>query len=372
MSHANARLRVALLHPCYFPEVRRGSERIIQDLANDLVADGHRPRVITSHPGWPARTVEAGVPVVRSWRPPQERLTRRWYYEYLTHLPASYAALRLGRDDLAHAFFATDAAVTARWRERTGKPTVFSYMGLPHAAVLANKRMKLQVLGRAVTDNDAVVTLSEAAARGMHKWLGVRPRVIYPGVNLSAFEPGAGRAEAPTIACAAAADDPRKRVGLLAAAFKRVRRERPDARLLVLRPREQETIRRTGLDGEGIELFDPVERPEDLAPVYRRAWVSALTSREEAFGLVLIESLACGTPVVAGSDGAAPEIIDRPGIGALFEGDDEEACATALLEALDLAADPGTAERCRDRASDFSTRRTAEAHESLYRELLDR
>lgn len=372
MTKTSERVRVALLHPCYFPEVRRGSERIIQELANELHADGHRPRVITSAPGRPSLSVEGGVPVLRTWRPPQERLTRRLYYEYLTHLPASYAALRFGRDDLAHAFFATDATVTARWRERSGNPTVFSYMGLPHAAVLANKRMKLRMLERAVTGNDAVVTLSEAAARGMHRWLGVRSRVIYPGVNLSAFEPGAGRAAAPTILCAAAADDPRKRVGLLAAAFRRVRRARPDARLLVLRPRDAETIQRNGLDGEGIDLFDPVDRPEDLAPLYRQAWVSALTSREEAFGVVLIESLACGTPVMASSDAAAPEIVDRPGIGALFAGDEEAACANALLEALDIAADPKTAERCRDRACDFSTRRTAEAHETLYRELLER
>ena len=372
MSDAATRVRVALLHPCYFPEVRRGSERIIQELANELHRAGHRPRVITSHPAAPSRTLEGGVPVLRNWRPPQERLTRRYYYEYLTHLPFSYAALRAGRDDLAHAFFATDGAVTARWRERTHKPTVFSYMGLPHAPILANKRMKLRMLERAVTGNDAVVTLSEAAANGMRRWLGVDARVIYPGVNLDAFTGGGDRAEVPTIVCAAAADDPRKRVDLLVAAFQHVRRARPDARLLALRPRSVDSIRRNGLDGDGIELFDPVEQPKDLAPIYRRGWVSALTSREEAFGVVLIESLACGTPVVASSDGAAPEIADRPGIGALFTGDDEKACAAALLEALDLADDPQTAGRCRDRAAEFSTRRTAAAHEALYRELLSR
>ena len=37
-------LRVALLNPCYFPEVKRGSERLIRELAGGLVADGHRRR----------------------------------------------------------------------------------------------------------------------------------------------------------------------------------------------------------------------------------------------------------------------------------------------------------------------------------------
>ena len=56
-------------------------------------------------------------------------------------------------------------------------------------------------------------------------------------------------------------------------------------------------------------LFDPLRRPADscaealsrdlLAAVYRRAAVTLLTSSAEGFGLPLIESLACGCPVVA-------------------------------------------------------------------------
>ncbi len=38
-------LRVALLNPCYFPEVKRGSERLIRELAGGLVAGGHSPDV---------------------------------------------------------------------------------------------------------------------------------------------------------------------------------------------------------------------------------------------------------------------------------------------------------------------------------------
>jgi glycosyltransferase involved in cell wall biosynthesis len=365
-------LRVALLHPCFFPEVRRGSERIIRDLASGLIELGHRPRLITSHPGAPSRTVEDGLPIVRHWRPPERRLTRRMIPEYSTHVPFSYASLRLGEDELAHAFHLTDTAAALRWRERTGRPAVYSYMGLPERRALANRRGKLRLLTRAMTESDAVVVLSEAAADAMDRWLGVRPRVIYPGVDLSTFTPGDGRPDEPTILCTAAPDDPRKRVDLLTAAFARVRRERPGARLLALRPRDPAAIAHTGLDADGIELFDPADDPTQLAPLYRRAWVSALPSRAEAFGVVMLESLACGTPVVASADGAAPEVIDRPEVGVLFEEPEVEALGAALLAGLDLAADPSTAEACRHRAADFSTARTAREHEALYRELVGR
>jgi glycosyltransferase involved in cell wall biosynthesis len=366
------RLRVALLHPCFFPEVRRGSERIIRDLASDLIALGHHPRLITSHPGLPTRSVEDGLPVVRHWRPPDRRLTRRMIQEHLTHLPFSYLSLRAGRDEVAHAFHLSDALATARWRARTGRPSVFSYMGLPDRPVLANRRRKLRYFAAALEGNDRVVVLSRAAARAMERWLGVSARVIYPGVDLSTFTPGGARDVAPTILCTAAPDDPRKRVALLVAAFQRLRRRRPDARLLALRPRDPAGAARSGLDGEGIELVEPVEDPADLANLYRRAWVSVLPSRAEAFGVVVIESLACGTPVVASSDAAAPEVLDRPGVGALFDEPNEEHVARALEEVLELAGDPGTTAACRERAGDFSSERTAREHEALYRELLER
>ena len=363
---------MALLHPCFFPEVRRGSERIIRDLATSLLELGHRPRLITSHPAAPSRTVEDGLPIVRHWRPPERRLTRRLIPEYSTHVPFAYASLRAGGDDLAHAFHFTDAAATLRWRERTGRPAVFSYMGLPERPALANRRGKLRLLTAAATESDAVLVLSHAAARAMERWLGVTPRVIHPGVDLATFTPGGARDPEPAILCTAAPDDPRKRVDLLAAAFALVRRERPGAHLIALRPHAPGGVARAGLDQDGVELFDAVDDPALLAPLYRRAWVSALPSRAEAFGVVMLESLACGTPVVASQDAAAPEVIDDSGVGVLFGDPSPEAVARALLEALDLAEDPATADACRARAGEFSTGRTGREHAALYSELLDR
>lgn len=368
MSPAAGR-RVALLTPCYWPEVRRGGERFVHELGTELLALGHRPRIVTSHRASPTRSVEDGMPIERSWRPPDGRLRRRHFEDHLTHLPFTYASLVRGDDDVAHAIYPTDALAAARWSRRTGRPSVLSYLGIPDRTGLVYKRRRLAITLKAIAECTAVTALSRTAADAFRYWLGVEARVVYPGVDLRAFTPGAGRAEHPTIFCSASADEPRKRVELLVRAFALVRRERRDARLVLSRPRDRGLAQQL-VDG-GAELVDVDDR-EALALSNRQAWVAALPSYGEAFGLVLVEALACGTPVVASDEGALPEVVDRAEIGRLFSGDGPEPLARALLDAFELAEDPGTAAACRARAEDFSTHRTALAYAELYRSLIER
>jgi glycosyltransferase involved in cell wall biosynthesis len=361
-------VRIAFLHPCFWPEVERGAERVVRDLATDLIALGHEPRLVTSHPGPPRRSVEDGLPITRHWRPPDGLLLHRGGQEYLTHLPLSYLSLLLGRDDVLHAHYPTDAALAASFAERRRVPAVFTYHGNPERAVLSSRRWRTTVAARAIYGADAVVAISRTAADGLRRWFGVEARVIYDGVRLESFPLTDGRDPRPTIVCAAAVDDARKRIPLLLAAFKRVRRERRDARLLLVRPSDRGLAQ--GLEEEeGVELFSV--SPDEIAAVYQRAWVSALAARNEAFGLVLVEALACGTPVVGPSDGGVPEIIDRPEIGRLFEGG-EEGLARALLEAFELSGAEGTPAACRARAAAFTTAETASEYERLYTELAER
>jgi len=350
--------------------VRRGTERFVRELADGLVGRGQRPTLITSHPGAPTRRTEAGMTVLRLPRPPQGRLRRRHFDPYLTHLPLSYGALRLGDYDLAHAVYPTDAVAAARWQRRTGRPAVFSFMGIPDRRGLREFRGRLELMLRAVHGASAVVALSLHAAEAFRRWLGWEARVIPPGVALAAFVPAQTRACVPTIVCSAAADVPRKNVGLLVSAFALVRRELPAARLVLSRPRELEAARRAGVDVDaaGVEWLDLDDRGR-LARAYGEAWTAVLPSSDEAFGLVLVEALACGTPAVGYAHGGIPEVLDRPGIGVLFEDLDRRVLADALLEALELADDPGTVARCRSRAEDFSSDRCAERYLSLYREL---
>ncbi|MDQ6779231.1 MAG: glycosyltransferase family 4 protein, partial [Actinomycetota bacterium] len=210
-------LRVALLSPCFWPEVRRGGERFTRELADALLARGHRPQLITSHPGAPRRTVEEGLPILRLPRPPSGRRLRLMFEPYVTHVPLSYAALRVGDYDIAHAVYPTDALAAARWRKRTGLPAILSYLGIPTRAWMAEQRRR-EVLGLALRGCDAVVALSRYAADAFSQVLGYEAPVIAPGVDLDAFRPGAQRAPTPTIICSAAAEEPRKHVALLVGA----------------------------------------------------------------------------------------------------------------------------------------------------------
>jgi glycosyltransferase involved in cell wall biosynthesis len=372
------RLRVALLSPCFWPEVRRGGERFTRELADGLLARGHEPRLITSHRGLPRRSTEEGLPILRLPRPPQGRLLTRMYEPYLTHVPLSYAALRAGEYDVAHAVYPTDALAAARWRRRGGGPAVLSYLGIPSPEWLSARR-RGEVLRAAVRGCDAVVALSRHAADAFEHSLGYQAPVIQPGVDLIAFHPRPNGSRGsspkdpeptPTIICPAAVEEPRKQIGLLVRSLALIRREQPGARLVLSRPRTMALARGAGIDpgAPGVEWAALDDRAA-LARAYAEASVAVLPSVDEAFGLVLAEAMACGTPVVGYDGGATPELIDRPGVGVMFDRLEPRALADALLAAVELGDRPETSDNCRARAEELSADRCTDSYVQLYRSL---
>jgi glycosyltransferase involved in cell wall biosynthesis len=85
----------------------------------------------------------------------------------------------------------------------------------------------------------------------------------------------------------------------------------------------------------------------------------------EPFGLVMIESMACGTPVIAFNCGSVPEVIDDGVSGFIVNTVEEAIAAVARLPELDRAKVRATFDRR------WTSRRMAEDYVTLYKQLID-
>jgi glycosyltransferase involved in cell wall biosynthesis len=144
-----------------------------------------------------------------------------------------------------------------------------------------------------------------------------------------------------------------------------LRRRGTPVELWVAGPGDQgAAVHAGGLDAAATRLLGTVA-PDDLLELYRTAWVTALPARAEAFGLVLVESLACGTPVLALDQGGPRDIV-TPDVGRLVD-EDEEELAAGLLDALDLSTKPAGVDACRTASLAWDWRTAVVPHlERLY------
>ena len=107
---------------------------------------------------------------------------------------------------------------------------------------------------------------------------------------------------------------------------------------------------------------------EDLVSSYRAADVSVVPTTElEGFGLIVLESLACGTPVITTDVGGLPEATTGLRGRILTPPADPEELDRALDGVLGGASQPPGAEECRAHAERFGTASLAERHREIYR-----
>jgi phosphatidylinositol alpha-mannosyltransferase len=175
--------------------------------------------------------------------------------------------------------------------------------------------------------------------------------VLIPGgVRLAEFQPSADRDTHPTVLFSALLDEPRKGLALLLEAVSLLSVDEPDVRLWLSGPGDPAALLAAAPAAarERTSLL-PLGSPGDQVERYAKAWATALPSTHESFGMVLIESLACGTPIVVANHSAPPELVS-PETGAVCQPGDTESLARGLRHAFALARDRATVERCRARA----------------------
>jgi glycosyltransferase involved in cell wall biosynthesis len=371
-------LRVAIVHPYAWPDVRRGGERYLDDLARHIARAGHQVEMITGTAGPSSRAAvdgtEGRLVHRRLHHPRSARLERRGVRPVDTFGLLAAPVLVRHRFDVVHALMPTAALAARAARQRT----VFTLLGHPEPAELDAHPWLLRGARAAVRTATEVTSLSTASAGAWGAIFGRRSVVVPPGVRLDLFPPELQpRVGPPKVLLSADAADRRKGVDLLLAAFIRVLDVRPDARLQISSASDWTwALEGLGRDRDRVEAaVDSLGagRPEDVPARYRGATVTVLPSRGEAFGMVLVESLASGTPVVCNDDGGMPSIVSDPSIGQVARAAEPDALGAAILTTIELAQRPGTPAACVAHAAqwDWATA-VSPAHETVYQRVADR
>jgi glycosyltransferase involved in cell wall biosynthesis len=298
-----------------------------------------------------------------------------------------YAALRRALADIlksrfafdvidAHYFYPDGVAAVLLGRS-LGKPVVITARGTD-INLIAHYRLARRWIRWAARGAAGIVAVSRALRDRLIE-MGAPGRhieVLRNGVDLDLFAPqdrAAARrrlglnAGAPLV-LAVSSLVPSKGVDLVIRAVAAL----PSARLVVVgEGPHASALRRLagGLGlGERARFLGPV--PQDrLADLYNAADVLVLASTREGCPNVLLEALACGTPVVAAAAGGVPEIVRDPVAGRLVAERTPEAFADAVR---DLLADPPAGAAVRAYAERFDWGPTSAGQLRMFRSILGR
>jgi glycosyltransferase involved in cell wall biosynthesis len=328
--------------------VRRGAERIVVETARALAARGHEVTVLTSGQSR-ERTHDATtrVTTVRLRRRFSEaERHERWF--------GRAVVLHLVRErfDVVHSLMPFDAVAAIRAGRLRRHRTVYEELGLPSTSWWRGRHDEHARL-RVARGVDVYGCMSQYALDMLRQECD-RDGVLIPGgVRLEEFQPGAEREQHPTVLFSAVLDEPRKGLALLLDALALLAVEEPDVRLWLSGPGDPSSLLAAApVAARERTTVLPLGSPGEQADRYASAWATALPSTSESFGMVLIESLACGTPIVVADHAAPPELV-TPETGAICQAGDAQSLAFALGHAFALARDGETVARCRATAKAF-------------------
>lgn len=211
--------------------------------------------------------------------------------------------------------------------------------------VALSMRLQARAERHSVRNAAVVLAVSEYGRRRLAAVYGVpgdRVRVVPPAFDVDrwrhalATAPTADDRDRPTVLCVARLY-PRKDVATLIHAADRLRRQLPALRVRVVGDgpegdRLRMLVRRLGLTA-CVELWGQVEW-ERLVSAYASCDIFCLPSRQEGFGIVFLEAMAAGRPIVACRGTAAEELVTHERDGLLVPQGHPEALAAGLHRLL--------------------------------------
>lgn len=322
---------------------------------------------------------------------------------FLSEVLRTEAMYEAGHYDVIHSHYWLSGQVGWLAKERWGVPLVHTM----HTMAKVKNRLlaegdkpepQARVVGeeQVVQIADRLVANTADEARELIDLYGApeqRVAVVNPGVNLSVFQPasqGAARRrlglpqdarvllfvgriqplKAPDVLLRAASrmliDDPSLRGRLVVACV-----GGPSGNGLARPSLLTELAAELGI-ADAVHLVPPAPQHE-LADWYRAADLTVVPSHSESFGLVALESQACGTPVVAAAVGGLRTAVRDGASGLLIEGHDPHDWAQALRG---LLAEPrrlaALAEGAREHAAAFGWQATSARLMDVYAQAVAR
>lgn len=305
-----------------------------------------------------------------------------WHADLVTRLERmidSYME-NLPRDaDLYHSQDCVGGTALAQMKER-GIISAPVFRTIHHVDDFAEPKL-FEFERRAVGNADHRFVVSKYWQEHLKRDYGYESVIAYNGLDPSDFEPlPKNRSEVPTVLFVGGLE-PRKGLEYLVQAMKIVVGTFPDARMVA--------VAKTGFRGtddwssyrmladrlgltNSVEFYDSVGQ-ETLLGFYSDCDVLALPSKNEGWGLSLMEAMACGKPVVASRVGGIPELVRDGTDGILVESGDVEALADSILR---LLKDPALRKRMgkagRQRVKAFKWDSTARVVLNEYERALQR
>ena len=353
--------RVTLVHD--WLTGMRGGEKCLEPLCRRWPSA--RLLTLLHNPGSVSEEIERLGPHASflNWLPGVQR-----YYRYLLPLmPAAMAALRLPSSDLVVSF---SHCVAKNIRVPRGVPHVSycftpiryawhmreSYFAERFRGIKARLLDRFLGLVRAWDRHTAAgvthfVAISETVRRRIAECYGRDSTVIYPPVDTEFYHPLAVPREDFYLVVSAFA--PYKRLDLAVAACKRL------GRPLVIVGTGQDAARLRALAGPDVRFLG--WQPNEVIRDHLRRCRALLFPGEEDFGIVPVEAMACGAPVIAFGRGGATETVVPTGgrrepTGLWFEEQTADCLADALLR-FEARAGDFTSAASRRRALRFNADR---------------
>ncbi|MEV6316870.1 glycosyltransferase family 4 protein [Streptomyces sp. NPDC051776] len=340
-------MRIGIVCP-YSWDVPGGVQFHIRDLAEHLIRRGHEVSVLApadDETPLPPYVVSAGRAVPVPYNGSVARLNfgflsaarvRRWLHE------GDFDVLHI------HEPASPSLGLLSCWAAQGPIVATFHTSNPRSRAMVA----AYAILQAALEKISARIAVSEYARRTLVEHLGGDAVVIPNGVDVGFFADAEAKPEwqSGTIGFIGRIDEPRKGLPVLMKALPRIIEERPETRLLVAgRGDEKEAV--AGLPAEVRERveFLGMVSDEDKARLLRSVdlYVAPNTGGE-SFGIILVEAMSAGAPVLASDLDAFAQVLDGGEAGELFGVEDSDALAAAAVR---LLGDPERREVLRERGS---------------------